>query len=291
MKHFLSPKELAEAVGVSESTVRRWVDGGVINVSRTAGGHRRIRVSDAVQYVRDARMPLVRPGVLEMPDVSVPDAAHDDSEALYAALHDGDVDMARGLLLAWYIDGRSVAEICDGPIMSAMRRLGELWQHDKSGIYIEHRATDTCASFLYELRSLIPPVEDDAPIAAGAAPAGDPYVLPTLAAGTTLMSLGWRAINLGPDTPLDSLRQLAVDSGARLVWLSVSTQQAKESLTDELPAFARSLRESLVSLAVGGRATKNLPVIGHDNLHVVGSMAELAALATGLRQRQWSSEK
>jgi len=37
----LSPRELAEALGVSESSLKRWVDAGKIAASRTEGGHRR----------------------------------------------------------------------------------------------------------------------------------------------------------------------------------------------------------------------------------------------------------
>lgn len=284
MKHFLSPKEVAAALGVSESTVRRWVDGGVINVSRTAGGHRRIRVSDAIQYARSARMPLVRPDVMDLPHAPTDGAATDESESLFAALHAGDVQRARGLVLAWYMDGRSIASICDGPMRLAMQRLGELWQHDEAGIYIEHRATETCMSILHELRVLMPPVDDDAPVAVGAAPALDPYLLPSLAASTTLTSLGWRAINLGADTPLAPLGQLAIDGEARLAWLSISTVEARQSLTGEFASFARALRENLITLTVGGRESSDLPVAGHENIHVLESMAELAAFATGLAQ-------
>jgi len=37
-----SPKQVAKRLGVSESSVKRWLDQGVVPVLRTAGGHRRI---------------------------------------------------------------------------------------------------------------------------------------------------------------------------------------------------------------------------------------------------------
>jgi len=37
-----SPKQVAQRLGVSESSVKRWLDQGVVPVLRTAGGHRRI---------------------------------------------------------------------------------------------------------------------------------------------------------------------------------------------------------------------------------------------------------
>ena len=49
---FLSPKDLAAAIGVSESSLKRWVDSGRLAVERTAGGHRRIPFQEAVRFVR-----------------------------------------------------------------------------------------------------------------------------------------------------------------------------------------------------------------------------------------------
>ena len=56
----LSPKQVARALGVSESSLKRWCDKGLIPTERTAGGHRRLPLagvldflvrSDAVQVV------------------------------------------------------------------------------------------------------------------------------------------------------------------------------------------------------------------------------------------------
>ena len=54
MKPLLSPRELAQAIGVSESSLKRWADAGQIRVARTAGGHRRISIADAVRFIREA---------------------------------------------------------------------------------------------------------------------------------------------------------------------------------------------------------------------------------------------
>ena len=60
-KSLLTPKELAEAIGASESSIRRWVDTGDIRVARTAGGHRRITLSEAIRFIRQIEAPVVRP--------------------------------------------------------------------------------------------------------------------------------------------------------------------------------------------------------------------------------------
>jgi excisionase family DNA binding protein len=56
-----SPKQVSLALDVSESTVKRWCDRGKINFLRTAGGHRRMRQLDVIEFLRANRQKLVKP--------------------------------------------------------------------------------------------------------------------------------------------------------------------------------------------------------------------------------------
>jgi len=69
MKPTLSPKELAEAIGVSESSIKRWADGGRLAVQRTAGGHRRIPREEALRFLREEGLRPVRPEILGVEEV------------------------------------------------------------------------------------------------------------------------------------------------------------------------------------------------------------------------------
>src|SRR4051812_46263670 len=150
----LSPRELADALGVSESSLKRWVDAGKITAARTDGGHRRIALAEAVRFIRETGAPLARPEALGMPEVAAANerAARGDDQ-LFAHLVAGDAVGARGFLLARYLAGSTVEALCDGPVREAMQRLGELWQHDEGGIFIEHRGTDACVQAVTSLRT------------------------------------------------------------------------------------------------------------------------------------------
>ena len=65
MQKHLSPRQFAEAIGVSESSVRRWADDGRIQMTRTAGGHRKIARSDALRFIRTTSAQVVRPDLLQ----------------------------------------------------------------------------------------------------------------------------------------------------------------------------------------------------------------------------------
>ena len=51
----LTPHDLAEALGVSESSLKRWIDAGRIRASRTEGGHRRVALDDALAFIQIGR--------------------------------------------------------------------------------------------------------------------------------------------------------------------------------------------------------------------------------------------
>lgn len=284
MKAVLSPKELAEAIGLSESSLKRWADDGLIKVSRTAGGHRRIPVAEAIRFIRASRSPLVRPELLGLDDVppaALALAGEDIGEQLFEFLQAGDARKSRGLLLSLYLAGHSAADICDGPLRQAMTRLGELWKHDCAGIYEEHRATDICLQALNQLRMMVPQAADG-PVALGGAPAGDPYLIPSLSATIVLASEGFCAVNLGANTPAESLLVAAQRHRPALVWLSVSHVAAVQELAREAGTLARGLAPLGARLAIGGRACRDFPAPSSPHIFIGTSMSELAAYARGL---------
>jgi len=281
VKRLLSPKDLAEAIGVSESSLKRWADAGRIQVSRTEGGHRRIPIAEAVRFIRASGAVVVRPDLLGLADVRPAQdevRVEPDDDELFHLLHEGQGRAARGLLLGRYLAGASVASLADGPIRNAMTRLGELWQHDPRGVFIEHRATDCCIQAVVALRALFEPPAD-APVAVGGAPSGDPYVLPSLLAAATLAAEGMHPVNLGADTPIASLRHAVAAHHPALVWLSCSATMTGE-IIDDIVALARTLRAEGATLVVGGRHVADLAAA--RAAYPVGSMAELAAFARGL---------
>jgi excisionase family DNA binding protein len=280
----LSTRDLARAIGVSESSIKRWADEGVIRAARTAGGHRRIPLSEAVRFIRDSHTTVVRPEVLGLPEAvarpPAPDRSGDETARLTSFLLAGAGPAARGLIHSLYLQGHGVAAIADGPIRAAMARIGELRRHDPDGILLEHRATDICVQALNHLRSIFPE-RPDAPLALGAAPAGDPYLLPSLTAAAALAAEGFRTVNLGPDTPLDTLERAVTEMRPLVVWLSVSTAPDPETLRSAVEGFARAVEPAGVSVVVGGRGLAGTPPVA-GNLHVGGSIGELVAFARGL---------
>jgi excisionase family DNA binding protein len=284
MESLLSPRELADALGVSESSIKRWVDGGELAALRTAGGHRRIARSEAVRFARARGALPLRPELLAFGGARAEEAGLDEahrSAAFHHALLDDDRPRALGLLNSAFLAGTSIASICDGPIRFALERIGELWMHDSKGILYEHRATDVCMHALGFLRNALPPPAPDAPVAVGSAAADDPYLLPSMMCAITLAELGVRDVNLGPRTPVTTTLAAVETYRPLLVWHTASVGgEDVAPLASGIRRFVDSSASPEIRLLVGGRAIAgtSLPT----GVAALATMGELQAFARAL---------
>ncbi len=278
----MSTRQLAHALGVSESSVKRWVDDGEISAERTAGGHRRIPVSAAVGFMRTRRLRPAKPDALpltETPDLGLVDSA--SSAALHDALVEDNAPAARAIICGRFMSGASVAAIGDGLLRPVLQRIGELWNNDPRGILVEHRAVQSCSQALAQIAAWIPEPAAEAPVAVTAAGPADPYMLPPLLACMTLRECGMRAINLGPTTPLPTVELAIAQYAAALCVLSVSVNQ-EAAASAAWSSLHKRAAAAGCRVVVGGRCVASLGDRAAPCAQVVGSMSELAAYAAGL---------
>ena len=179
-----------------------------------------------------------------------------------------------------------VRALADRVIAPALAVVGHDWENGKIDIWQEHRGTQLCAGALFELRKdLELRAEKNRPVAVGAAPAGDPYLLPTLLAQYVLLDAGWEAVNLGPNTPLGSLEQAVRQLRPRLLWLSVSYLEDEASFLHAYQALYRVAEGEGIAVAVGGRALA--PALRSDMPYTTygDRLEHLAAFARTLHPR------
>ena len=272
MHKLLSTSQFAEAIGLSESTVRRLTDGGDISVRRTKGGHRKIPVEEAIRYSRANGIQPQNPKLL---GISFSEDA-EDPDSFYEALVSGDSDKTVAILQTLYLNGQELNAIFDGPFLTAFVRIGESFPADKKSIFVEHRSLIIAMRSLMQLRSIMPPVEDSAQKVICAAPAGDPYLIPCLMCALVCHEVGYFEINLGPDTPLEIIIDAVEDEAPSLVSLSITNAIRSKNQIGEIEKLHKVAADKNCILVVGGNNADSVDVPGIQRGY---SMTDLKAIA------------
>ena len=287
MNRLVSPRDLAEAIGMSESSLKRWADRGLLTVTRTAGGHRRISIRDALSFIRNKRLNIITPAAIGLPVLDAGVDADEDTfeEILQEQLISGNKSAVWRMLIGRFLEGATIAELGDGPIRNALREIGAKWNHDADAIFIEHRATDLCIQIVQQMR-LLAMREHKSFRATGGAIDKDPYLLPSMLVASVIVENGGDATNLGPNTPIEVLKidsiHRPVDERPELVWISTSTIEDPETTAQEITTFAKECHEVDIQLAVGGRDVGHLSLENIPGLSVHVSLSGFADQAAGL---------
>ena len=256
MEQLISPKLVARAIGVSESSVKRWCDRGLLQMVRTAGGHRRMKLDAVIEFIRQTGQTLVEPELLGLPSCgsSLERTLERALPILVSALAAGEERIARQLVLEMYLGGQGVQRICDEMLTKCLHQIGSMWEHSQLEIYQERRACEILLRILHEVRKLLPPLSPDAPFALGGTVSGDPYQLPTIMVELCLREAGWRAESFGTNLPLATMAAAVQQSSPRLCWLSVSYLADLEAFLRDFKEFAQITREQGTVLLIGGQA-------------------------------------
>lgn len=287
MKELLTPKQVARAIGVSESSLKRWCDRGMIATERTAGGHRRLRLNAVLGFLREHGHDIQHPEVLGLPSTTGKTEWTVDraKTRLREALIAGDDAICRQVVVDIYLAGQSVSTICDQVIAGAFHEIGDLWGCGDVEVYQERRACEISVRILHELRTAIPSLPTDAPRAIGGCIEGDQYWLPVTMAELVLRDTGWNATSLGNCLPFATLQAAIEQNRPALFWLSISHIPDVESFITQCNQLYDFATEREAAFIVGGRALttdirKQLRFTAHCD-----TMQHLESIAATLRKK------
>lgn len=259
----LTSKQAARVLGVSEASVKRWADSGLLPMEKTAGGHRRFRPED-VAVVRRAGL-----GENESPPAGKRAAARLAArsargaelapggetqlvEETFRALADGDDEELSALLVNLHLHGQTVAAIADGFLCPAMRRVGDLWHAGELSVGQEHVATRTATAALAQLQSALGAREGERARALCCAVEDDFHELPVRMAALTLEAGGLEVFNLGVSTPFSALEEVVKRFRPDLVCVSSTVLTGLDRAAREYTEFHKTARRARARVVLGG---------------------------------------
>ncbi len=284
-KEELSPREVAKALGVSESAVKRWCDDGLLPFERTPGGHRRVPSHAVLRFAREHGRGI-RDGSMLAAAAAPPKPAGAARAALLKALLAGDRPAVLAALESHWLGGRTVDVLCDELIAPAFAEIGERWSRGSLEIYEERRAIELVRRCLDDLGARLAPLGERAPKAIGGTLEHDPFALPTTMTELVLRDRGFDARSLGTGLPGATIARAIARVEPRVVWLSVGASEDEQKTVAECSLLEQAAKACGAALVIGGRAL--VPSLRRQLRYSAfcDGMLQLASFADALVPRQ-----
>jgi excisionase family DNA binding protein len=259
-------REVATMLGVTETTVKRWADEGILPCVRTPGGHRKFRLTDIVRFAEEngltvagtapppmsaAQMEQLRAGVAlkdhqRIAAVFKEEALQADREGLYE------------LLLYLLKNSLSFPAIADEVIRPAMAEIGLLWEQGKLAVNQEHAATHAVLEALARMAPNLhrKPAKSVAIVCSG--PEGELHDVGLRCLAYSLEAEGWQVRYIGTNTPVADVVGVLRAERPALLCVSVTTVRRKRKLAADLNAIARTARSLGTTFIIGGYGVEEL---------------------------------
>lgn len=268
---FLTTQQLARMWAVSEATIKRWADAGLLDFTRTVGGHRRFAPEAAARFERErglgrksaalrattvfaakgaAVAPAAPPRTVQTPWTKTADEFFD-------AIIAGQEGKSSAVILKSFLDGGAVADILDEAVAPALRRVGSLWHGGELSVADEHFATRTAVRALDSFNSSVRRRHASGRVAICCAAEGELHEVPVLCLQVLLESEAWRVRSLGGNTPFFALADAVEKYRPELVCVSSTVRAELERSAREFPQLLAAAEGCGALLVLGGEGFRN----------------------------------
>lgn len=235
----LTSTQAASLLEVHPSTIKRWCNEGDLAFDTTSGGHRRIRLADAVSFAR----------AKDITTVLTPFHPYEGHvwTALSEAEAEGSFQRLLSLAMGWVHRGRlrrvarlfdalaatpsvPLLRFCDEAVRGLMTEVGRAWHEGRLRAGEEHMVSQVMTEVLLRLRERDQRARDPDASRAGLAlvgsAEGNQHHLGSMAVRILLERRGWEVLYLGPDVPLEDFAMIQRRRAADLVCVSLAPPAA-----------------------------------------------------------------
>jgi excisionase family DNA binding protein len=253
----LTTKEVARLLLVSEATVKRWADDGLLLPKTTAGGHRRFSIQSVALFRREQGIaPAAHSPKQRVRKKMVPGRLPSAESFGDLLLSENEAEATAQLIDA-YLQNHALATLFDTTLTNAMHRVGDLWFNGTITIADEHLATRVMLSALQKLRGIVVPRQATGLKAVSCGIEGDLHELPIHLAEIIFESEGWNVSNLGPNTPLFTLRDMVTQKKPDLVCVSARSIVDLDRATAEYAQLVKIIEKINATTVLGGEAFRD----------------------------------
>ena len=253
----LTTREVARLLLVSEATVKRWADDGLLLPKKTAGGHRRFSIQSVALFRREHGIAPAAQSSTKRARKKMVAGRLPAAESFGDLLLSENEAEATAQLIDAYLQNHALATLFDTTITNAMHRVGDLWFNGTITIADEHLATRVMLSALQKLRGVVVPGQATGLQAICCGIEGDLHELPIHLAEIIFESEGWGISNLGPNTPLFTLRDMVAQKKPDLVCVSARSIVDLDRATTEYAQLRKTIEKINGTTVLGGEAFRD----------------------------------
>ncbi|CAN5864493.1 hypothetical protein BH23ACT5_BH23ACT5_04430 [soil metagenome] len=268
MSKDLTLNEVADRLGVHYMTAYRYVRLGQLP-ARKVGTSWKVAAADFSSFQQE-KVSESSPGLSR--------SSSNWAARLESRLVEGDQAGAWGVIEAAMTAGTEPLAVYTELVIPAMESIGERWGNGELSVADEHVASAAAARLIGRLGPRFARRGRKRGTVVVAGPPGERHGLGLSMVADALRGDGYEVIDLGPDTPLESLvSTLERSQRLRGVCIGVSSSGSLESARAMVAAVRAALPEN-VAILVGGRAvaeTDAAAALGADGTATVGTVGEV----------------
>lgn len=228
--------EAARRLGVAPITIQRWVDDGLLQARRTAGGHRRIPLGE----IR-SRLAAARPDRDQRRLAGWLDALLAGNDSRFVHL----LQRARRRSGRW-------APVAD-EVARAIAELGDRWQAGDCAVFEEHVATETLRRAAAACAAMAAPCRKARRALLTTVP-GERHTLGLSLAELVLAERGWRAVWIGEGPPASEIGAMIAALAPDLCIVAARFDAEPGTLHTVQRRFERAVARAGARLILGGQA-------------------------------------
>ena len=246
----MTTKDVARLLHVSQATVKRWADEGLLASEKTAGGHRRFNIQAVARFKRERGIPPSEPAKTRSASVL-------SVERFTESLLKGDAVEVEGSLMSAYLANHHLTTLFDSPVTKSMHRIGDMWLNEAVSAADEHLASRVFLRALQKLRGVVVRQEPLGATAICCAIEGELHEIPVHLTEVVLEMQGWQTTNLGPNTPLPALSDMASRYKPDLICIAARAVADLDRATSDYAHLRKVTQKLGTKLVVGGEGFRD----------------------------------
>jgi excisionase family DNA binding protein len=278
----ISTQEVAGLFKVTETTVKRWADEGIIPCVKSPGGHRKFRLSDIIGFAEKQGYPIsgtLEPPLTEAQMESVRFAIHSQNyhkiaEVLFDEALQADPEGLYQLLLYLAKHNVKISTLADEVLRPPMVRIGELWKDGKLQIDQEHRTSRAMTDAMVRLAPELHRKRGNGMLAVCACLEGERHEIGLRSMSFALETEGWTVHYLGADMPYRSAADYVGKVKPRLLAVSFTAAEPDEEMRKGFATVALAVRSAGAKFVAGGYFADKFTKDDLSCDHVAGSIAD-----------------